>query len=200
MANAAAKKAAAGTCFFPPFCVCEYVRFSQSFIPVLLSCAASSPLAKAQAAATYKPLLLIANGLYLVLRYFYRDTVPFSLGSDWPLLAIAGLQWYAYVGILDKATAVRKPGDTSLLGGSSLDLLAMVLVVQYGALLWSRKLYYILMLVPVWGGYALYSTFFGGGGKKGASGATSGMDAAEPDDATKEKRQKRAERRRQKWS
>lgn len=118
-----------------------------------------------------------------------------------PLLAVAGLQWYAYAGILDQAGQTRKAGDTSLVGGSNLDLLVVTLLVQYGAVLWTSKVYYLLLMVPVWGAYALYSTFFGGGNKKsGTSPSSTESSPQESDPAVLDKRQKRADKRRQKWS
>ena len=166
--------------------------------------------AQAQAASFYRPLLLLTNGLYLVLRFFVvpdaADTngVAAFLRQDWPLVGVAGAQWYAYHGILDRASQQqhrRKSETTSLVGGSHLDLLFVAVAVQYGALLWSRRVYGVLLLLPVWAAYGVYTTFLGGGSKGKPAAAAPNIDSnfAEDED-TAHKRQKRAEKRRQKWS
>ena len=69
------------------------------------------------------------------------------------MLVLLGLQVYAYFGILSHAaTHASKPQDSTLVGGSYLDLLAFALVVQFGALLISSRFYYVLGVVaPIWG-------------------------------------------------
>lgn len=128
-----------------------------------------------------------------MLRY-WSDGLELSVTQSMATLTIWGLEYYAYVGILDNAVN-RSPGDKSLVGGSSLDLLALVLFVQFGSLIWS-KLFWLLSIVPVWGAYNLY-TMFGGG-----LGGSSGSAASEPPQAETEeqaaRRQQRAEKRRQK--
>jgi len=162
-------------------------------------------------AAFYQPFLLLVNGLYVALRYYFWPVAWRGWWADGlPLAAIAALQWYAYVGILDKAVNAaigkkkKSSSDTSLVGGASLDLLAVTLSVQYGALLWTPKLYYLLWLVPVWGAYSLYATFFGGSGtntKKQQLQQSTDDDTANDTNADSAgKRQKRADKRRQKWS
>ena len=111
------------------------------------------------------------------------------------ILSVWGMQYFAYGGILDNA-ANRKPGDKSLVGGSSLDLLAVTVVVQFGAVLWTPKLYWVLVGVPIYGAYSLYKTFFGD--KNSGSSAPIPSEPTEGDEALNDRRQKRAERRRQK--
>ena len=175
---------------------------------------AQSP-AKSQVIAVYRPLLLLINAFYVALRCWWWQQRPLlSLWSDVvPLMAVAFLQWYAYSGILeqaaDKSTSSRKAGDntTSLVGGSNLDLLALTILVQYGSLFWTRKMYYLLMAVPLFWMYSLYSTFLGGGTRTGSSitnnkqQSTPGLSDQEPTNSeVSDKRQKRAEKRRKKWS
>ena len=165
--------------------------------------------------AVYRPLLLLINAFYVALRCWWWQQRPLlSLWSDVvPLMAVAFLQWYAYSGILeqaaDKSTSSRKAGDntTSLVGGSNLDLLALTILVQYGSLFWTRKMYYLLMAVPLFWMYSLYSTFLGGGTRTGSSisnnkqQSTPGLSDQEPTNSeVSDKRQKRAEKRRKKWS
>lgn len=95
-------------------------------------------------------------------------------------------------------------------GGVSLDLLGLVVIVQYGTIFVTTKIYWLLLIIPIWGCYKLYTTFFGGGKGGGLGGLMGGSSnqmmgndngkeqAVDPQLA--EKRQKRAERRRQKWS
>ena len=114
------------------------------------------------------------------------------------VLSLWGLEYFAYVGILDNA-ANRNPNDKSLVGGSSLDLLGLTVVIQFGTVLWSPKLFWLLLVVPVWGGWTMYSTMFGGSkGGAGQSNSSGSSDATEEDKALAERRQKRAEKRRQK--
>jgi len=152
----------------------------------------------------YRPLLLVTNGLYLVLRFFVVTTdggVAAFLRRDWPLIGVAAAQWYAYHGILDQSAQHRKQQDAAkrLVGGSHLDLLFVAVAVQYGALLWSRRVYAVLLLLPVWAAYGVYTTFRGGGSKPAAAAPNNDRNFAADEDTT-HKRQKRAEKRRQKWS
>ena len=102
----------------------------------------------------------------------------------------------------------KSKGGEALAGGASLDLLGLLTVVQYGSVLISEKFYWLLSIIPVWGGWKIYSTFFGSkgvaSGLMGGGGGDSTMDNNGNNDTTDkaadEKRQKRAERRRQKWS
>ena len=127
-------------------------------------------------------------------------------------IALIGLSYISYKGILeDHANTIKGKGKSdALAGGASLDLLGLVTVVQYGTVLFSEKLYWLLGIIPLWGGWKLYTTFFGGGSKAGNNGfmpnqmggSNVNEDAGDPTSVEKanEKRQKRAERRRQKWS
>ena len=118
------------------------------------------------------------------------------------MLVILGLEYYAYVGILSSAESHRSD-DKALVGGQSLDLLAFTFLVQFATLLWSEKFYWLLVLVPVWGGYVLYDTF--ASGTSDATGIAgdqqSNSDAASASNRPgTDKREKRATKRRQKWS
>lgn len=115
---------------------------------------------------------------------------------------MAGMQVYSYVGIID-SSATQSTKDKSLAGGAALDLLGLVLVVEFGSLLISRKFYWLLAGVPVWGAYSLYTVFGGGGGGKKAAAAATGPDegnGAGGDKQADARREKRAERRRNKWT
>jgi hypothetical protein len=130
--------------------------------------------------------------------------VSWTIWNVLGMLITWGLQAYAYVGILDQAanasTAGGSSSSSSLVGGAHLDLLAITLLVQYGTVLHSTKWYWVLALVPIWGGWKLYTTFGGGGKKKVAPSSSATEDPGAKNDANADKRQKRSEKRRQKWS
>jgi hypothetical protein len=88
-----------------------------------------------------------------------------------------------------------------------LDLLGLVSVVQYGSVFVSTKIYWLLLLIPIWGGWKLYSIMKGGLGglfpnKGNTRPTTNESDNINDDNAEKSnaRKQKRAEKRRQKWS
>lgn len=148
---------------------------------------------KASAVSFYQPLLLGINVFYVILRWFLLGSTV-TLRTVVVLTVLASLQWYAYVGIVDHASSRKKANDTSLVGGSSLDLLAVVLSIQFGALLLTPKFYYLLALLPVWAAHSLYSAFFGTAKKaKPTYSAFEDSNAAE-----RQQRANRAERRRKK--
>jgi len=114
----------------------------------------------ARTAATnfYRPFLLVANTVYLLLRYFrYGWEVPSFWGSV-GIFSLWALEYFAYIGILDNAVN-RSVGDKGLVGGSSLDLLGLVVLVQFGTILFSPKFYWLLAVLPPWGAWTLYKLF-----------------------------------------
>ena len=155
-------------------------------------------IARAQASGTYLPIVLGINAVYILL--FLGSKGFDSFLNFWTaagVLSVWGLQYFAYGGILDNA-ANRNPNDKSLVGGSSLDLLGLTVAIQFGSL-WYPRVYWALGIVPIWGGWTLYSTAFGGNsGKNDAKSSASPGEPSEEDKALAEKRQKRSERRRQK--
>jgi hypothetical protein len=157
--------------------------------------------AKESAGKTYNPILLGTNVVYLLLLLGSRQSLTLWRGL---LMAITwGLQGYAYLGIMDNAAnAIRSIKDSALVGGAHLDLLALTWLVQFGSVLLTSKLYWLLCIVPPWGGWTLYKTFKGGpANQKGnANTADPNGAAAETDPKLADKRKKRAEKRQQKWS
>ena len=125
-------------------------------------------------------------------------------------MTLVGLSFVSYKGILeDHANTIPKGKGKSeaLAGGASLDLLGLVVVTQYGTVLISEKMYWLLIVIPIWGVWKIYSIFFAskGGSSDGfMPDAQTGTneDATDPAVAekAKAKREKRAERRRQKWA
>ncbi len=112
-------------------------------------------------------------------------------------------QAYSYVGILEHAsTNAGNKNSKELTGGSSLDLLAVTLLVQFGSVLHSVKWLWISLVgVPVAGAYSLYKAVYSGESNKKTSARTksnSGNDD-DADDPMAAKRKRRAEKRRQKW-
>ncbi len=103
-------------------------------------------------------------------------------------------------------SSVSKKGEP-LAAGASLDLLGLVVLVQYGSCLISSKFYWLLLLIPSYGGWKLYRTFSSGlsgfaGVKPQNQLAESNLEPMGGDvaDEAADKRKRRAERRRQKWS
>jgi len=77
---------------------------------------------------------------------------------------LVALSFVSYKGILeDHANTIPrgKGSSNALAGGASLDLLGLVVVTQYGTVFVSEKLYWLLVLVPLWAGWNIYNTFFG---------------------------------------
>lgn len=161
-------------------------------------------VAKAATANIYQPILIGTNVLYLLFLIGFQQawTVWLVLGMvlNW------GLQAFAYLAILDQATNNQKNNNNNnnkeLVGGVHLDLLALTVLIQFGSTLHSTKWFYLLAMVPLWGGWMFYSTFIkgrlptstlAGGGQGGTGSTSSGV-------GTDDKRQKRAQKRAQKWS
>ena len=125
---------------------------------------------------------------------------------------------FSYKGILDdhaesasKSTTKVVGGgkaNEKLAGGASLDLLGLVVLVQFGSALISDKFYWLLAILPFWGAYKIYTMVYGAknmmkGGSGGGGGYSSMAAPAEGQlsgtgDAAEERRKRRAERRRMK--
>eukprot|EP00579_Thalassiosira_antarctica_P001480 CAMPEP_0201869368 /NCGR_PEP_ID=MMETSP0902-20130614/2907_1 /ASSEMBLY_ACC=CAM_ASM_000551 /TAXON_ID=420261 /ORGANISM="Thalassiosira antarctica, Strain CCMP982" /LENGTH=180 /DNA_ID=CAMNT_0048394861 /DNA_START=64 /DNA_END=606 /DNA_ORIENTATION=- len=167
--------------------------------------------ARESAASTYFPIVVALNLGYLFLRLVYQWN-SLTMYNSLITIALLGLSSFSYKGILsDHANPIPNGGkgkSEALAGGASLDLLGLIVLVQYGSIFISEKLYWVLMVIPLWGGWKIYSTFFG---SKDGSGLLSGLmpkknqvevESTDEDKAAAEeadaKRQKRAEKRRQK--
>uniref|UniRef100_A0A6V2GWK8 Transmembrane protein 208 n=1 Tax=Ditylum brightwellii TaxID=49249 RepID=A0A6V2GWK8_9STRA len=168
--------------------------------------------ARASASSTYFPIVLIINAIYALLRIglYYQTYTWTQFGMSCILWA---LTYISYRGIVedhaDKASVtIKATGKKSkeLAGGASLDLLGLVACVQFGTALFSDRFFWLLAILPFWGGWKLYQTFYGGGENGGGGlgslfgggGGNQKDQEEEVDEATKERRQKRAERRRMK--
>jgi hypothetical protein len=120
-------------------------------------------IGKASVQKFYQPFLLIVNAIYVALRSWLLGWSDLGLRLVLILSILGGLQWYAYQGIVHAAATTqassRKSNSTSLVGGSHLDLLGLALFVQFGAVLISPKLYHVLWIIPIWGGYTAYRTW-----------------------------------------
>ncbi len=228
MANAAAKKAAAGRCSFDLASGVGGVVIGVSVVVVVVvicvavvmveavwilwilgtivlfvhacthvtthnNAPSTFQLAKAATATIYQPVLIASNLVYLLLLVGLRQA-----WTVWSVLGVIftwGLQAFSYVGILDQArNNTTKQKD--LVGGVHLDILALTITVQYGSVLHSTKWFYLLWVVPLWGGWMLYSTFF----KKSTSTLSEDAPPSKSDGASKDKREKRAQKRSQKWA
>ncbi|KAL3759579.1 hypothetical protein ACHAWU_000878 [Discostella pseudostelligera] len=180
----------------------------------MANAAAKKAEAARQAASTsYLPIIIAINAGYLFLRLIYQRNL-LSVTHLLATLFFVVLSFISYKGILeDHANTIPKgksstsSGAEALAGGASLDLLGLVSVVQYGSVLLSTKIYWLLVLIPIWGGWKLYSIMKGGLGglfpnKASTMPTTNESDNVNDDNAEKSnaRKQKRAEKRRQKWS
>ena len=165
-----------------------------------------SPTARSAATGFYRPFLAVTNVVYLVLRWALMG-FQVSWRELVLIFIIGGLELYAYMGIMDSA-ANHSSTDKSLAGGASLDLLGFAMIVQFGSILLTSKFYWLLVGLPFWAAWSLYTMFGGGGdglssligGKKAAPAPLSESSGTEGKEKQDERRQKRADRRRQKWS
>ena len=177
------------------------------------------PPARQAASSSYFPIIVTINIGYLFLRLIYQRSL-ISVSHLLATIVLVALSFVSYKGILeDHANTIPKGkgGNSSeaLAGGASLDLLGLVVMVQFGSALISNKFYWLLLAIPIWGMWKLYSIFYGstGGGMlgglfpKGQQRMINNEDATLNDDQNKNnadksmaKRQRRAEKRQQKWS
>jgi len=88
---------------------------------------------------------------------------------------LVSLSVFSYWGILEDHANVNMPKGTkkggnsssdALAGGALLDLLGLVVVIQYGSVFVSEKVYWLLLLIPLRAGWKVYSTFFGSSSKQ----------------------------------
>jgi hypothetical protein len=93
-------------------------------------------------AAFYLPFLLVVNLLYFALRFYMFGGSLLSPKTNWfwDFVAVSTclvLQYFAYQGILEHAavTLPNSKNKNDLVGGSSLDLLGITLLIQYGTVI-----------------------------------------------------------------
>lgn len=175
------------------------------FSHLLLSFFSSKLTAKDTAAQTYRPILLGINVIYLLLVFGLKkgdngastSMLPYGVWGCLGMLSAWGVQIYAYMGILEQSqNAKQKKGEIA--GGVYLDYLGLSVAVQFLSVLHTTKWFWILVTIPAYALYSLYTTLYGGGGKGGAA-APQPQEQDDPDAAAKEeRRQKRAEKRKQK--
>jgi hypothetical protein len=185
MANASAKKSAAGKhamvpCIFFSVSLVSYLHailliHDSFFDDILLNLYSllllSITLARQAAAEFYQPFLFCVNVVYAIVRY-WKDGWHITWWGYVGLALLGALQAWSYQGIIDHAQQPRSAKDTALVGGASLDVLGLVLVVQFGTVLLSYQLYWLLLVIPLWGLSKLYSTVRGFGLGGGSNDAT----------------------------
>ena len=121
-----------------------------------------APPARQAASLSYFPIVAALNSGYLFLRLVYQwssVTVSRCVAAAF----LVALSFFAYKGILeDHANTIPKGKGSSnaLAGGASLDLLGLVVVIQFGTAFVSEKIYWLLIFVPLWAGWNIYATFF----------------------------------------
>jgi hypothetical protein len=171
--------------------------------------------AQASTASTYRPILIGINAVYILLIVGYStssssSTFSFVYGI-WGTLGMsinAGLQYYSYLGILEASTNTPSSNKSKkdLVGGINLDLLGLTVFVQFATILHTAKWFWLLLIVPVYALYTLYTTVYGGAATHGGGNRNKNVDsstAEAPSSASskeqQDRRQKRAEKRKQKW-
>jgi hypothetical protein len=161
-------------------------------------------LARQAASSSYFPIIVAINGGYLFLRLVYQRSL-ISVTHLLATIVLLILSSVSYKGIVeDHANTIPKGkvgAGEALAGGASLDLLGLVSMVQYGSVFVSTKMYWLLVLIPIWGAWKLYSIFKGGVGGMFPNGKMPTESAVNDNNAeiSNAKKQRRAEKRRQKW-
>lgn len=157
--------------------------------------------AKKEATKIYLPLLIATNFIYVAL--LLGGTILQTKFGIFATIVTWIEQAYSFVGILEHASVnAGNKNSKELTGGSSLDLLACTLLVQFGSVLHSTKWLWISIVgVPVVGAYSLYKTMYGSDSNKKNSVPSKSSSGNEDDanDPMAAKRKRRAEKRRQKW-
>jgi hypothetical protein len=153
--------------------------------------------ARQSAASTYLPIVAALNMIYLVIFVVYKRS---SLTTFQCIMAtfLVALSYLSYRGIVNNHGHAHQIKSDALVGGAFLDMLGLVVAVQFGSVLFSDQFYWLLLLIPTVSGWKFYTTV------KSAMPNARSIDAAPYDNGAasekaNEKRQKRAERRRQKW-
>jgi len=165
-----------------------------------------SLVSRASASSFYLPLIFIINAVYVLIRVVYQWET-FTRIQAILLSIVWALTAFAYRGIIeDHATPtsalkkkVKGGGSDPVAGGASLDLLGLVVAVQFGTCLLSDKFYWLLAILPFWGAYKGYQLIYGGENSLASmadSGSKVDSKPKEVDEATAERRKKRAEKRR----
>lgn len=156
--------------------------------------------ARETAASTYQPIIAALNLLYLILFAVYKRS---SLNTFQCLMVVTlvSLSYLSYRGVVDNHANHDFKKSDAIAGGAFLDMMGLLVVVQFGSVLLSDNFYWLLLLIPTVGLWKLYSAVKGGlsGVPSGRGAATSSDNQPEVSEKDNEKRQKRAERRRRKW-
>ena len=114
-------------------------------------------------------------------------------------VTLLGLSYVSYKGVVDNSANHNKNSD-ALAGGAFLDMMGLVIVVQFGSVLVSDKIYWLLLFIPIVGGFKIYKTVKGGlPGMPNATAPAASAGNQPASEKDNERRQKRAERRRRKW-
>jgi hypothetical protein len=114
------------------------------------------------------------------------------------MFILLGLNWLCYSSILDDASTATTSSNSSkdLPGGAWLDVVALVWLVQAVTTFWTSSAYYLLLALPPLAAHKVYKTVKGPG-----SAFSQNENVAEDPGVSEEvqqRRQKRADRRRQK--
>ena len=202
MANAAAKKAAAGKFGLQNSDLAFFVLQTRSCDLIFAHVINLFITARQSASSTYLPIVAALDLLYLILFAIYKrpSLTIFQCVMSVTLLA---LSYLSYKGVVDNYANndfKNNKNSDALAGGAYLDMMGLVSVVQFGSVLLSDKFYWLLLLIPIVGGLKIYKTVKGGmPGMPNATAAAPSAGNGHVSEKDNERRQKRAERRRRKW-
>ena len=152
--------------------------------------------ARASSSSTYFPIVALINCIYVLFRVIlhWETYNKFQVSIS---ILLWSLTIFAYQGILQDA-AVNSSNSKKLTGGEYLDLLGLVVVVQLGTVFISDTFVYLLIILPFWGGWKLYKMYKSFSNPFGTDDERMKENKSDEDEELKARRQKRAERRRQK--
>lgn len=153
--------------------------------------------ARASAGKTFLPIFLGVNFVYLAIRFGFSSIEDFNMWSYLGIFLLLGLNWLCYTSILDSASnTTSSTSSKDLPGGVWLDVVAIVWLTQLATTFWSSLAYYLLLVLPPMAAYKVYDSF------QSPKGTVSGKEKPASEEAVSEevqqRRQKRADRRRQK--
>lgn len=157
--------------------------------------AKKAALAKSNTSSIYLPLIILINVVHLALLYILSPLIS----KKRILLTI--IEWIgsymAYQGILHDAEVgkLTHKKKAEISGGIYLDILGLIIVVQFGSIFIGAFINWFLLIVPIC--YTILKWF----GKKKSDSDNSNTEVEQDDDLKRqleERRRKRAERRKQK--
>lgn len=159
--------------------------------------AKKAALAKNSTSAVYLPLIIILNFVHIILLYTLSENLT-KARIALTLLELIGT-FIAYQGILHDAEVGKLTREnkksTDIPGGLYLDVLGLIVFVQYGSIFIGSIVNWLLLIAPI--SYALFKWIGQRSVNKDSNYDDNGQDEGLKKEL-EERRRKRAERRKQK--